>query len=83
MICFDVSVNGERLTRAGLKRGVVSVMVDQIAPDAPSCRVLGLNTARSKHYEHVYWLQNRKLECGDELTVRGRRSDARTQAYSP
>jgi len=70
MICFDVSVNGKRLTRAGVRRGGVWVMVDQIAPGTPSCRVGGFNTARSRNYESISWLQGRQLECGDELTVR-------------
>lgn len=70
VICFDVSINGERLTGAGLRRGVVSVIVDQLAPGTPSCHVGGMNTARSRNYEYVRWLQRRKLERGDELTVR-------------
>lgn len=70
MICLDVSLNGERLTRAGLRRGVVTVIVDQLPPGAPSFTVGGMDTARSRNHEYVHWLQRKKLKCGDEMSVR-------------
>src|SRR5260221_1829391 len=34
------------------------------------CRLGGLNTARSRHHEHVDWSTPKAIRLGDEFTIR-------------
>ena len=79
MICFDVSLNGTRLCRAGIgERGVMTAITsftrrDESTPDGSpndgeiECSVGGLVTEDGT-YSHRRWVE-KKLVVGDELAL--------------
>jgi len=73
MLCFDVSVNGKRVCRAGMKgRGVVSQTVTWVQRDGQAgaqldFRVGGLDS-NVEPGEHVYWATP-ELRLGDTVAV--------------
>lgn len=93
MLTYGVYRNGQLLTRAGLRKGVLSAIVTWVSREGKKspdelpegsvvpgleCRVGGLNTARPAAEEHVDWLVLQELRLGDEVSVRiGRGSGAR------
>jgi hypothetical protein len=85
MLCIELHHNGRRIARGGIRRGVLSGMLtwvsrpgkidpDKLPPHGVipgiDCRLGGLNTARSRHEEHIDWALLRELRLGDEILFR-------------
>ena len=83
MLCLDVLKNGKRIARAGVPRGSVSATVnwsscEQRPHTLPGSTVVpgltawvtGLRTVRPRKREHLYWARLRRLNLGDEFSIR-------------
>lgn len=97
MLCLDVLRNGKRIALAGVRRGSVSATINwadyQLGSnrDALSERsvvpgltawVGGLNAARPLRREHLYWVRLRRLNLGDEFSIRVVQSERATTPSS-
>jgi hypothetical protein len=85
VLCLEVHRNGKRLSRAGLRKGVVSAHwswvsrddarpVDDLAAgqvvQGLECRVGGLDTAKPNRDEFIDWIVLDDVRLGDEFMVR-------------
>ena len=96
MICFEITINGEKICTAGIEQeyGVISSILTWVkrkkAP-AETCSevseeelfldVGGLITHGNNNHENLKWLK-REIEAGDEITIRVIESDSCTQSSS-
>jgi hypothetical protein len=68
VLCFEVRLNGERLTAAGVESGVLSaVLSGVITPTAPP--ELSLEVAGLTGDTHMYWAEP-KVRVGDHIDIR-------------
>lgn len=73
MTLFEVSINGNKKTRAGVKRdGVISVILSfrrKGKEENIEMSVTGLESKPGNIREHLKWV-SKSLSIGDEVTVR-------------
>jgi len=71
-MCFEVSLNGQVLFRAGGDQlESMFASISHKAPhDLPYFQVHGLNRPADNLFEEVYWAKQTALSGGDTLTVR-------------
>jgi hypothetical protein len=68
MLCFDVRVNGDRVSFAGVDHGVLSTILTATRqPRADSCEVF-LNVGGLVQHMHKDWAQT-ELQIGDRIEV--------------
>jgi hypothetical protein len=69
MRAFNVSLNGKKLCLAGVgERGVLSAIVSWVAGDRGAD--LFMEVGGLANEEHVDWVNQKKLQVGDEIRVK-------------
>ncbi len=79
MICFEVSVNGNRLFTAGVPFGVLTAGLDAMTTPAAAAADAGVQslhlyiggqTSARGLKEQVYWGRLKPLHVGDQVSIR-------------
>jgi len=75
MICFDISLNGERLCIAGKKEATVltsmlHLLKDKEFGEEVALEVGGMYERASGTAAHPKWIDHLPLKVGDEITIR-------------